>query len=515
MSIFNKVRLEKPPRNKFDLSHERKFSFNMADLIPILCEEVMPGDVFRNKSQVFLRLAPMIAPIMHRINVRVESFYVPYRLIWDDFPKFVTGGEDGLFTAMPPEIYCQEGSKGFFGSGTLADYLVNFPAFDATATLTAAMGVSSLPFRAYQLIYNEYYRDQNLTPAVQFSKTSGVDPSSYAQLTALRKRAWEKDYFTSALPWPQRGPAVVMPIEGEGEVEYLNNTKVFSSVTQNPLGGTPMASGAPNNLIVGGTEARVENIDSINVTNSSVTINDLRRSVRLQEWLERMAIGGARFTEQIRAMFDVKSSDARLQRPEYLGGARNPVTISEVLSTFQDEATGSVPQGNMAGHGYSAGSNFRFKRRFEEHGVVISLLSVLPRTAYQQGLSRVWTKQNKFDFPWPLLANIGEQEVKNKEVYWNGVEPTTQDNTFGYQSRYAEYKFVPSSVHGEFRGNLDMWHMGRKFATPPALNTAFVEANPTQRVFNVIDEHVHKLYCHVHNDLSAIRPLPYFGTPTL
>lgn len=229
-----------------------------------------------------------------------------------------------------------------------------------------------------------------------------------------------------------------------------------------------------------------------------------------------MARGGARYVEQIRNIFGVRSSDARLQRPEFLGGGRSPVRISEVLSTFQAED--SDPQANMAGHGIAVGHNNRFRRFFEEHGWIISVMSVLPRTAYQQGLHRKFSRVDKFDIAWPQFAQIGEQEILRKELFWNaGATSGYKDETFGYQSRYSEYKYINSSVHGSFRTTLPFWHMGRIFdpGSPPVLDAAFVSSNPTNRIFAVPDLVNEQLYCHLYNNVSAVRPLPYFGTPTL
>lgn len=519
MNMFNSVALKKPTRNSFDLSHDRKFSAEMGWLFPILCQETLPGDKFRVSSEAFIRLAPMLAPVMHKVNVWVHYFFVPNRLVWDEWESFITGGKDGTSAPVHPTLECNNTTKLFFGVSTLADYM-GFPGIvDPVGTnVTNTIQVSALPFRAYQTVFNEYFRDQNLSDPVATSKSSGAQSNDQTFIELqLRKRAWEKDYFTSALPWAQRGGAVMLPFEVD--VTYRDKTRVQNS------DGTPAAPGALEASVgvtsgwndvedSAGGDVVIDNIESID--SGSVTINDLRRSARLQEWLEKNATGGARYVEQIWAHFGVRSSDARMQRPEYLGGGKVPVSISEVVSTFQTEAEG-LPQGNMAGHGVSYGMSNSFRRRFEEHGFIIGLMSVLPVTAYQNGLSRMFTRFDKLDYAWPEFANIGEQEIKVKELWYDPTSEEAGENeeVFGYQSRYAEYKQIPSSVHGDFRTNLDFWHMGRIFTDKPVLSEEFVMSDPTTRIYAVTDDGVMHLWCHVYNKVNAIRPLPYFGTPVL
>lgn len=525
MNLFQKIKTRRPRLNKFDLSHERKLSCNMGNLIPIYLQDIVPGDKFRVNTEIMLRMAPMLAPVMHRVHVYTHYFFVPNRLIWSEWEDFITGGREGTSMPVMPYLVMGNNENGHrFGVGSLADHL-GLPPIDGTGPDVNTIAVSSLPFRAYQLIYDEYYRDQNLEASLDIPLTSGAETlGNYAKLTSMRQRAWEKDYFTSALPWAQRGPAVEMPMEATGTVTYKNPAIVLD------LNGDPVVGdgllGTDDQFTPGilkidkqafnddGNGGTIDNIDSVNVDGSGVSINDLRRSIRLQEWLEKNARGGARYIEQILSHFGVVSSDARLQRPEYLGGGKTPVSISEVLSTFQDSAGEGSPQGNMAGHGVSVGKTNGFGRRFEEHGYVIGIMSVLPVTAYQQGVPRHFRKFDKFDHYWPEFANIGEQEVKQSEIYFNQALEDN-DETFGYQSRYAEYKYMPSTVHGEFRTTLDYWHMGRKFASKPVLNANFVKSDPTTRIFNVADPATEHLYVYAYNNVNALRPMPYYGTPIL
>lgn len=504
--IFSKIKVNRPGRNAFDLSHERKLSFNMGTLIPILLQETVPGDKFRVNSEIFLRLAPLVAPIMHRVNVYVHYFFVPYRLLWDEWEEFITGGVDGTATPNMPMIVLADGDEALLRPGTLLDHM----GVPCSSTFNIAQGnqlqINAMPFRAYTKIYNEYYRDQTLNEEAIVNKTGGaVGSTEKDEITSIRYRSWEKDYFTSALPWAQRGGEVLLPTT----IQYLEDAELFIQPGQ----GTPQAGGlsvAGNNMEDGANNhLSVQNIDNL-----EITINDLRRSTKLQEWLERNARAGSRYVEQIFAHFGVKSSDARLQRPEFLGGSKQPVVISEVLNTTSIE--GEVPQGNMAGHGISVGKTYAFNKFFEEHGFVIGIMSVLPRTAYYQGLPKIFNKFDKFDYYFPEFANLGEQPVYNKELYWQVDSNVAQnDLVFGYQSRYAEYKFNNSSVHGDFRESLNHWHMARKFDALPGLDNTFVQSQPALRIFAVTDPNIDHLYCQIYNDIKAIRPMPVFGTPSI
>lgn len=513
MGIFNNIQTRKPKRNKFDMSHERKMSMKMGGLYPTLVKEVVPGDSFKVNTEVLIRLAPMLAPIMHRVDVTTHYFFVPNRLVWNEWEDFITGGPQGDLAPPFPQLEINEDTEQFFVQGQLPDYMGIPP----TTGLNREGYVSALPFRAYQLIYNEFYRDQNLTDAVDVPLTSGVegDDGLVGDQVTMRTRAWEKDYFTSCLPWSQRGGEAQIPL-GTIEPNYKSVTNLVRSNTGDPLVGNQNLS-AEGDTMRADTEAvdvRVENLDPMNI--DATTINELRKATKLQTWLEKSARGGSRYIEQILSHFGVRSSDARLQRPEYLGGGRQPVVISEVLSTATSDAAGTPPQGEMAGHGISVGRQNGFSKTFEEHGHIIGIISVTPKTTYQQGLNRMWSRTDKFDFYWPEFAHLGEQEVLNKELYFDLTSSQDLDNeTFGYQQRYAEYKYAASSVHGDFRNSLAYWHMGRIFNELPSLNTDFVEADPTKRIFAVEDEDTDELYVQLYHNISALRPMPYFSIPSL
>ena len=503
-NLFNSIKLFKPKKSAFDLSHDFKFSGDMGNIIPILVNECIPGDQYSISCEAMVRFAPMLAPIMHRVDVSMHYFFVPNRILWPNWEKFIVDASD----AAPVYPYVTTNASWDDGTKLYLDYMGVPP--QPTATTSAQ--INALPLAAYQCIYNEYYRDQNLIAPVDYKLVDG-DNQSNAALFTLRKRAWEHDYFTASLPFAQKGTAVDIPIgqiENDVAVKWdstATNMEFVSGKTTTTDSYAFTGSGVPQNYD-GNSElfAQTSGIDI-----QPGTINDLRRAMRLQEWLEKNARGGTRYVENILTHFGVKSSDARLQRPEYITGIKSPVVISEVLNTTGQ--TDGLPQGNMAGHGIGVTSGNYGKYFCEEHGYIIGVMSVMPKTAYQQGIPRTWLKKDSLDYFWPSFANIGEQEVQQQELYAYTATPT---DTFGYVPRYAEYKYMPSRVAGEFRTSLDYWHLGRKFATNPALNQTFVECAPadTKRIF-AVEEGADTLYCHVYNKIRALRPMPKFGTPML
>jgi len=511
--------MPRPQHNTFDLSHSRKFSMSIGKITPTCVMECVPGDSFNVKTTQLLRFAPLIAPIMHQSSMYCHFFFVPNRLLWDNWEEYITGGEDAAdpgYTA-PVFPYYEDLTGLGITNGSLADYL-------GLPTVVTTEKISCLPFLAYNKIYNEYFRDQNLIDKVT---DSAIDGKQTGNVPSIQNRAWQHDYFTSALPWTQKGPEATIPLGSSAPLQRknFNVTGIFTTAGSSATGvelGTlanehlkDITSGA------GGTPLSLDNSQSMEVDLTDATassINDLRRAFRLQEWLERNARGGSRYIEVIMAHFGVQSSDARLQRPEFLGGSATPITISEVLQTSESRVAAApeeTPQGNMAGHGVSVGSSNYVSYKCEEHGYIIGLCTVMPKTAYQQGIPKHFNKFDKFDYFWPSFANIGEQPIYNKELYVDDADGQN-DNVFGYTPRYAEYKYLPSTVHGEFRDSLKFWHMGRIFGSRPNLNATFVECNEDEvdRVFNVT-EGDENLYVYLHNHIKARRPMPYFGTPTI
>lgn len=505
MSVFNHVSVTRPKKSTFNLSHEKKLSMKFGQIVPILAEEVVPGDTWRVNTESLVRFAPMLAPIMHRIDAFIHYFFVPNRIIWDEWEDFITGGEDGLTKPVPPTLSILEENKYIAAIGSLYDYF-GLPTIDPSITVTASEAISLLPFRAYQKIYNEYYRDQNLQDE--------IDYTNVARAVELRYRAWQKDYFTSALPWAQRGPDVALPIE----MNYTDYSTAKYADDGSPAGSITFRT-SPAGIINDDPVSRAIRIENLEVGNAAeLTINDLRKSNRVQQWYEKSARFGSRYVEQLLGHFGVISKDARLQRPEYIGGGRTPVSVSEVLNTtgIVSQDGGDV-QGGMSGHGVAVGNTPTMKRYFTEHGWIMGLLTVMPKPAYQQGINKKWLRSDKFDYYFPEFANLGEQEIQNRELYKDWTTNNSDNRaTFGYQERYAEYKYIPSTVHGDFRESLDFWHMGRKFANRPNLNEDFIKLDDTdiKRIFAVQDG-TDYLWIQIYNDIRAIRPMPVHAIPRM
>lgn len=508
--IFNSVEVKKPQSTTFDLSHDKKMSFNMGMLIPTLVMDCLPGDKIAAQTSHFLRLAPLLAPVMHEVNVYQHFFFVPNRLVWPNWEAFITGGEDGEAAPVFPFINVSGA-----GQGSLRDYMGVPP------IVNGPMAISALPFAAYNKIYNEYYRDQNFTPKIADKCVDGLNVIP----TDLKRRAWEHDYFTSALPWTQRGVEATIPLGKYADLAWygiaegnplvadtkIRNTTTGALVTTalNTLQGHANGSVVKNGYVASLIGLDVTDHTRVDLTTATAaTINELRAALRLQEWLEKTARGGSRYIEMIFAHFGVASSDARLQRPEYLGGGRSRIQFGEVFQTVE---TTETPLGEMGGKATSASATKTINYFAEEHGYLIGIMSIIPRSGYQQGLPKHYRKFDKLDFGWPSLANLGEQAVDQTEIF---ADATKIGQTFGYLPQYTEYKYMMNSVHGDFRQSLNYWHMSRDFEYSPNLSTEFIECEPTTRIFAVNDG-THKVWAHVYNFLKASRKLPAYGTPRL
>lgn len=484
-------------RSTFDRSHGLKTTFNAGELVPIYVDEALPGDTFSCNLTAFSRLATPIHPTMDNAFMDTHFFAVPVRLVWDDFEEFMgetktykAAGSDRLdgtpdFTVaapVPPTITA--GGSGET-EGSLSDYF-------GIPTKVAGLEFSALWHRAYTLVWNDWFRDENLQAPKTLLTTSGADATTYALLNRGKKH----DYFTSALPWPQKGADVTIPLGTKALIDY--DGTLNDDINSRPTVGT---SGGVNQLVTKSTgEVYVSNLQPPNNTTNqlyadltdatSATINQLRLAFATQKFLEIQARGGSRYIEVIKNHFNVTSPDARLQRPEYLGGGSSPVNISPVAQTSSTDAT--TPQGNLSAIGTTVLSGHSFTKSFTEHTIVIGMVSVRTDLTYQQGLNRMFSRETIYDYYWPTLSTIGEQAVKNKEIYAQGT--SADETTFGYQERYAEYRYKPSSVTGKFRSNatgtLESWHYAQEYASLPLLGDSWIQVTDTnvQRTLAVASE---------------------------
>lgn len=501
---MEKVQVKLPGTNYFDLSHDHMTTGKMGDLIPISCIECIPGDRHKIRTEGLVRLAPMTAPPYGTVNIKTESFFVPWRLLWPNFEKYYRNDE--VVKPAPPFIKFQSGSvQPDSDENKLARYLGVPP--------SSTMGLPDLevcagPFAAYQLCRNEFYRDQNLQTPINFELVDG-DNSANADLYFLGRRAWGRDYFTSGLPFAQKGPQVTIPVGNFQDVP----------VKVNDNGGTTL-DGTPLDVPVDGEEVDEPLIpeDTLYAETSlldaeATSINTWRKLIKLQEYYERLGRVGSRFIEVLKGFFGVSPTDARLQRPEYVCGSRSSVRISEVLNTT---GTPEAPQGNMAGHGIGRVETEAEYYSVQEPGFLITIASVLPDTVYFQGLPRHLVRKGDVldSFYFPQFAHLGEQPVYNQEVFAWTADADDRLETFNYQPIYAHHRFINSRISGNFQGNLLYWTFAREFADLPGFNADFIEAQPTDRVFAVQDG-TDYLWMHWRLHIDSQRPMPIFGTPSI
>lgn len=512
------------PRSSFKIQKGHKTTFDSGYLIPIYVDEVLPGDTFNLSMTAFMRLATPLFPLMDNMHVDSFFFFIPNRLVWKNWVRFM-GEQDAPNSSTDYTVPQISSPVGGYPVSSIFDHmgLPTVGQVNASAQVTH----SAMWLRAYNLVYNEWFRDENLqNPVTQNDDDGPDDPSEYS----LKRRGKRHDYFTSALPWPQKGPSVPIAIGGTAPVKanpLVAGPPVFQAGDTTSLGSlihTQGSAGITHSQGTGAVTGPVYFGDPTGLyadlsDSTAATINQLRQSFQIQKLLERDARGGTRYVELIQSHFGVRSPDARLQRPEYLGGGSTPIAVNPIAqnSATPESGTGS-PLGTLGAMATGLAGNHGFSASFVEHGMILGLISVRADLNYQQGLRKMWSRKTRYDYYFPAFAMLGEQAILSKEIYCDGTP--SDDNVFGYQERWAEYRYNPSNITGLFRstssGTLDAWHLAQRFESRPTLNSAFIEdVPPVDRVLAVPSQTGKQFICDTFFNIRAARPLPMYSVPGL